>query len=90
MQPVAFRRDVLLAVVAVQAMVRVSASPGYVLWMNGKFVNQGPIRAYPADYFYDEIDLLPYLKPGKTTLLCCYRPPRACRATRLTPDRGSF
>ena len=88
MQPVAFRRDVLLSATPVRATVRVSASPTYLLWVNGQFINQGPIRAYTTDYFYDEIDLLPYLKQGQNHLAVLLTAPTGVLVSGLNTRQG--
>lgn len=62
--PIVFRHDFTLSAPAIEARVLVSASPSYLLWVNNRFINQGPIRAYPVDYFYDELDIRPYLQSG--------------------------
>ncbi len=66
--PVAFRHDVHLDRVPAKAVVRVTASPHYVLWVNGVFVTDGPARCYPQRQLCDELDLAPYLRTGNNAV----------------------
>ncbi len=45
-------------------ILRITADDYYKLHVNGKFLSQGPAPAYPEHYYYNEIDLTPYLKEG--------------------------
>lgn len=46
------------------AELAVTADTFYRLYVNGKWLNDGPSRAYPQHYNYDLIDLSAYLKTG--------------------------
>lgn len=48
--------------------LRISADDYYKLYVNGIFVTQGPAPAYPEHYYYNSIDLTPYLAPGKNVI----------------------
>lgn len=50
------------------AILKISADDYYKLYINGTFVTQGPAPAYPWAYFYNEIDVTPYLKKGKNVI----------------------
>ncbi len=46
------------------ATLRITADSFYRLFINGRWVNDGPARAWPEHYQYDVIDAAPYLQPG--------------------------
>lgn len=48
--------------------IRVTADSVYVLFVNGQYVGQGPIRSWPFKRKYDTYDITPYLQPGKNVL----------------------
>lgn len=49
-------------------LLRISADDYYKLYVNGTYVTQGPAPAYPEHYYYNSIDLTPYLAPGKNVI----------------------
>lgn len=49
-------------------LLRISADDYYKLYVNGTFVTQGPAPAYPEHYYYNSIDITPYLKTGKNVI----------------------
>ncbi len=46
-------------------VLRISADDYYKLYINGKYVTQGPAPAYPEYYYYNEIDVSDYLVDGE-------------------------
>lgn len=46
------------------ASLRVTADSRYTLYVNGERLGQGPVRAWPAHWRYDEYDLAPHLSRG--------------------------
>jgi hypothetical protein len=60
-----FRWDFELAQVSEAVPFFVTADKSYRLYVNGRFVCRGPARGYQAHWPYDEVDLAPYLRPGK-------------------------
>lgn len=74
--PVAlFRKEVTVGRVPKQVLAAVSADNGYRLWVNGQLVARGPAdigmdyhRVPTGKWFYDTVDLAPYLKPGVNVL----------------------
>lgn len=50
-----------------KAVLQITADDYYKLYVNGKFVTQGPSPSYPSGYFYNEIDISGYLKEGENT-----------------------
>ncbi|KAF2762652.1 Six-hairpin glycosidase [Pseudovirgaria hyperparasitica] len=50
------------------AVLHFSADTRYKLLVNGKRVTVGPSRSSPAIWFYDSIDLAPYLQAGKNII----------------------
>lgn len=50
------------------AKIFISADDYYKLYINGKFVCQGPAPAYPFHYYYNEVEIGEYLQEGENTL----------------------
>lgn len=61
-----FRRKVKLGKFK-KATLQITADDYYKLYVNGKFVTQGPSPCYPCGYFYNEIDVSDYLTEGENT-----------------------
>ena len=51
-----------------RAVMRITADDYYKLYINGRYAGQGPAPAYPEYYYYNELDITPYLKKGKNVL----------------------
>jgi len=47
-----------------QAKIKITADSQYRLFINGKWVNDGPCRAWPEHYQFDEFDITMYLNTG--------------------------
>ncbi len=62
-----FRRAFTLASFA-SARLCITADSFYRLRVNGAWVNDGPVRAYPEHYRYDALDLTPFLHEGENVL----------------------
>lgn len=67
-RPYAMRGTARLESVPAAALVRLTASPRGVLWLNGVRVWSGPARARPAGIRVDTIDLAPWLRIGDNHL----------------------
>lgn len=65
---VLFRRKLTLKNVPECATVYISADDYYKLYINGRFVAQGPAPAYHFRYNYNEIDVTDYLAEGENTV----------------------
>ncbi len=65
----AFRRTFQWEAKGVPVSVRVSADNRYKLLVNGHVVALGPQRGDLEHWFYDTIDLTPYLGPGENTIV---------------------
>lgn len=48
--------------------IRITADDYYKLYVNGIYAGQGPAPAYPEHYYYNVIDITPYLRKGKNVL----------------------
>ena len=48
--------------------VNISADDYYKLYVNGKFVCQGPAPAYPQNYKYNTVDISEYLNEGENVI----------------------
>ncbi len=51
-----------------KAILKISADDHYKLYINGAFVCEGPAPSYIHAYYYNEIDVSKYLKPGENTV----------------------
>ncbi len=51
-----------------KATVYISADDYYKLYINGRFVAQGPTPAYHFQYNYNVVDVTAYLKPGRNVI----------------------
>jgi alpha-L-rhamnosidase len=51
-----------------EASLRITADSWYRVSVNGKWVHDGPGRAYPDHWTYDSHDILPLLKKGKNRI----------------------
>jgi len=67
-QHILFRRHFLLKRSFQKAVLYVSADDYYKLYINGRFVGQGPAPSYHFRYNYNEIDVTPYLKEGENVI----------------------
>lgn len=59
-----FRKKVVLDSAPCCAQIRISADTKYKLYVNGRLVEVGPSRGDRQVWFYDTVDLLPYLSEG--------------------------
>lgn len=50
------------------ARIKITADDYYKLYINGKFVTQGPAPSYPEYYYYNEIDITDYLVDGENQI----------------------
>ncbi len=53
---------------AERVMIRISADDYYKLYINGVRAAQGPAAGYNFHYFYNEIDISSFVRPGENTL----------------------
>ncbi|MEV7393022.1 family 78 glycoside hydrolase catalytic domain [Streptomyces sp. NPDC091215] len=61
---VLFRKDFHLGAVPAAAPLRLTADSRFVLWVNGREVGRGPVRAQPRRWRYEAFDIAPLLKSG--------------------------
>ena len=64
---VLFRRKFTLASVA-PTRIFITADDYYKLYINGRFVGQGPAPCHQIRYYYNEMDITPYLVAGENTI----------------------
>lgn len=50
------------------AVIRITADDYYKLYINGKFVTQGPATSYPEKYYYNEVNVSDHLTLGENTI----------------------
>ena len=67
------RRSFTVAAVPGRALARVTADSRYVLWVNGREAARGPVRSNPRRLHFDEIDLAPFLRPGRNAIAALVR-----------------
>ncbi len=63
-----FRKTIMLTDKPTTYPVHVSADNKYKLFVNGRFVASGPVLGDANNWFYDTIDLAPYLVKGENNL----------------------
>lgn len=63
-----FRRKFNISSKISQSKIYISADDYYKLYINGKFVGQGPAPSYHFQYNYNEIDIKEYLVPGENVI----------------------
>ena len=69
---VIYRKNVTLSAYR-SAILRISADDYYKLYINGRYVAEGPTPGYPEAYFYNEIDVSNFLREGENVLAVhCY------------------
>ena len=69
---VLYRKNVTLSSYR-SAILRISADDYYKLYINGRFVAEGPTPGYPEAYFYNEIDVSDHLSEGENIIAVhCY------------------
>jgi hypothetical protein len=65
---VCFRRSLELKGDASQAMLKITADSRYILYVNGRWVGNGPPRAFPSPWTVDEYDLRGLLRRGRNVV----------------------
>src|SRR5690554_6517198 len=63
-----FRKAFTLEEFPNRAMLKLTADDYYKLYVNGSFVAQGPAQGYPFHYYYNRLDIRPYLQFGENVL----------------------
>ncbi len=63
-----FRRSFSLEHLPQTAQLSLTADDYYKLYINGRFVTQGPAPGYDFNYYYNTVDVLPYLKNGENVI----------------------
>ena len=63
-----FRKEIELEAVPDAFVVHASADNRYQLFVNGERVSWGPARGQPDHWYFETVDLAPYLHPGLNTL----------------------
>ena len=50
-----------------RAILRITADDHFKLYINGKYITEGPAPAYPSAYYFCQIDVSEYLTEGENT-----------------------
>ena len=85
-----FRRDFNLTKVPSSFIVNVSADNRYKLYVNGKFVSDGPAKGDLAHWRFETIDLAPYLQTGHNVVAAVVWNEGRYRAAALQSVRTAF
>jgi hypothetical protein len=62
------RKEITLKSVPEKLVIGVTADSRYRLYINGKYVYQGPARGFQEDWGIDYLDIHPYLKKGTNVI----------------------
>lgn len=65
---VCFRKTFFINEKFESSNIQITADSRYYLYINGQYVNYGPVRCWPQEQSYDEIDIKRYLKQGKNVI----------------------
>lgn len=65
--------------------VHVSADSRYRLFVNGHRVSWGPCKSYPGKWYYETVDIRPYLRDGENVISA-----RVLRYSTLVPGSSSI
>ncbi|WAL74672.1 family 78 glycoside hydrolase catalytic domain [Kitasatospora sp. YST-16] len=65
---VLFRKEFRLDEVPPTAPLRLTADSRFVVWVNGREVGRGPVRAQPRRWRYEEFDIAPHLERGSNAV----------------------
>ena len=63
-----FRKSFDLKAKPESFIVHLSADNHYRLFVNGTYIQRGPARGDLSHWFYETVDIAPFLKPGKNTI----------------------
>lgn len=63
-----FRKGVWLDSVPAAAPTLITADQSYRLYINGHYICRGPARGHQRWWPYDEVDLAPWLRPGRNII----------------------
>lgn len=87
-QRYAFRKVFFCERLPESCTLRITADDYYKLYLNGRYVCQGPAQGYAFSYYWNEVELAPYLQPGANTLTAeVYYHGRICRSYQSGDDR---
>jgi len=63
-----FRKKVTIKEKPDKVFLDISADDFYKLYINGKYVTQGPAQSYPFYYYYNRVDVTDYLTAGENVI----------------------
>lgn len=63
-----FKKALILSQPAERIYIRITADDYYKLYINGKFVGQGPAQGYYFNYYWNEFDITDYLHKGENQI----------------------
>jgi len=85
-----FRHDFEMKSLPKAAPFHITADQSYRLWVNGQYVCRGPLRSQQSDWYYDTVELLPFLKPGKNWISVEVHNPGLSHYSYAYRDRAGF
>ena len=65
---VAFRKQFEMTTLPQHATLHLFADVGYMLWVNGRYVERGPARFEPAAPEYDSVDITTFMCAGSNLI----------------------
>ncbi|GIP39481.1 hypothetical protein J31TS4_27610 [Paenibacillus sp. J31TS4] len=63
-----YRKVVQLPEIGNGAVLDITADDYYKLYVNGRFIGQGPAQGYPDRYFFNRYDLTEWVRPGANVI----------------------
>jgi len=63
-----FRKKVVVKQAVNKALIHITASSVYKLYVNGRYVNRGPARSAPHHQSFDSIDISSFMKQGENII----------------------
>ena len=67
-QTIIAKKPFLCRTAVTKAIIRITADSFYRLYVNNVWINDGPCRAWPEHYYFDEIDITKHLVAGQNEL----------------------
>lgn len=64
----AVRKSFALPLSFTRVILHITADSRYSLWVNGRYIGHGPVRAFPQRWRYDTYDISPYVRSGENVI----------------------
>ena len=63
-----FRKEFIVSEPVESCRIRISADSRYKLYVNGRLAEIGPSKGDRQVWFYDEVEIAPFLRPGENVI----------------------